>query len=197
MADFCTGESALMDDAIIISNLNDFIFCPASIYFHNLYGNQNTITYQRKEQINGSSAHESIDQGRYSSRKDILTAIDVYSEEYGVVGKIDIYDRKNKELIERKRQVKKIYDGYIYQLYAQCFAMREMGYEVNSISLYSTVDNKKYSVPLPEQDEKMYKGFKQLIQNMRSFSLDGYKQNNASKCRNCIYEPACDRGMIC
>jgi len=197
MADFCTGESALMDDAIIISNLNDFIFCPASIYFHNLYGNQNTITYQRKEQINGSSAHESIDQGRYSSRKDILTAIDVYSEEYGVVGKIDIYDKKNKELIERKRQIRKIYDGYIYQLYAQCFAMREMGYEVNSISLYSTVDNKKYSVPLPEEDKRMFKGFKQLIQNIRSFSLDGYKQINASKCQNCIYEPACDRGMIC
>ena len=26
-----------MDDIIIISNLNDFIFCPASIYFHKLY----------------------------------------------------------------------------------------------------------------------------------------------------------------
>lgn len=197
MVEFCTGESALMDDAIIISNLNDFIFCPASIYFHNLYGNQNTITYQRKEQINGSRAHEAIDQGRYSSRKDILMAIDVYSEEYGVVGKIDIYDKKNKELIERKRQIRKIYDGYIYQLYAQCFAMREMGYEVNSISLYSTVDNKKYSIPLPEEDERMFKGFKQLIQNIRSFSLDGDKQINASKCQNCIYEPACDRGMIC
>ena len=27
-----------MEDLIIISNLNDFIFCPASIYFHKLYG---------------------------------------------------------------------------------------------------------------------------------------------------------------
>ena len=28
-----------MDDIILISNLNDFIFCPVSIYFHKLYGN--------------------------------------------------------------------------------------------------------------------------------------------------------------
>lgn len=40
-----------MDDAIIISNLNDFIFCPASIYFHNLYGSRSTIMYQNSSQL--------------------------------------------------------------------------------------------------------------------------------------------------
>lgn len=34
-----------MDDIIIISNLNDFIFCLASIYFHKLYGSQDNLTY--------------------------------------------------------------------------------------------------------------------------------------------------------
>ena len=29
-----------MDDYILISWLNDFIFCPISIYFHQLYGNK-------------------------------------------------------------------------------------------------------------------------------------------------------------
>lgn len=41
-----------MDDIIIISNLNDFIFCPASIYFHKLYGSQDNLTYQSSYQIN-------------------------------------------------------------------------------------------------------------------------------------------------
>lgn len=50
-----------MDDIIIISNLNDFIFCPASIYFHKLYGSQDNLTYQSSYQINGSRAHESVD----------------------------------------------------------------------------------------------------------------------------------------
>lgn len=41
-----------MEDLIKITQINDFIFCPASIYFHNLYGDRETTTYQRKEQIN-------------------------------------------------------------------------------------------------------------------------------------------------
>lgn len=92
-----------MDDAIIISNLNDFIFCPASIYFHNLYGSRDTITYQGAAQINGKKAHEAVDKGTYSGRKHILTALDIYSEKYNIVGKIDIYDLDKKILTERKR----------------------------------------------------------------------------------------------
>lgn len=42
-----------MDDVIIISNLNDFIFCPASIYFHKLYGSEDNLMYQSSYQING------------------------------------------------------------------------------------------------------------------------------------------------
>jgi CRISPR-associated protein Cas4 len=63
------------DDYIIISNLNDFIFCPASIYFHNLYGSMDTMMYQNSSQINGSHAHKTIDQGTYSSSKSVITRI--------------------------------------------------------------------------------------------------------------------------
>lgn len=69
-----------MDDIIIISNLNDFIFCPASIYFHKLYGSQDNLTYQSSYQINGSKAHESVDNSSYSTKKSIITALDVYKE---------------------------------------------------------------------------------------------------------------------
>ena len=79
------------EDLILISQLNDFIFCPASIYFHNLYGNQDTLSYQKSEQINGKKAHERIDTGLYSSKKNVISGIGVYSEKYGIVGKIDIY----------------------------------------------------------------------------------------------------------
>ena len=80
-----------MDDCIIISNLNDFIFCPASIYFHNLYGSQDTMTYQNASQINGTSAHEAVDSGRYSAAKHIITALEVYSEKYNLVA---VYNQK-------------------------------------------------------------------------------------------------------
>jgi CRISPR-associated protein Cas4 len=115
-----------MDDYIIISNLNDFIFCPASIYFHNLYGSMDTMLYQNSSQIDGTNTHETVDNGKYSSAKNILTAIEVYSEKYNIVGKIDIYNSNTKTLTERKRQIKTIYDGYIFQLYAQYFAMKDL-----------------------------------------------------------------------
>lgn len=186
-----------MDDVIIISNLNDFIFCPASIYFHNLYGNQNTISYQCSDQLNGSKAHEAVDQNKYSTRKNVYTSIEVYSEVYNTVGKIDIYDGNKKLLIERKRQIKRVYDGYIFQLYAQYFGMTEMGYQIKKLQLYSMVDNKKYDVLLPEEWPEMFKAFKKVLRDMRSFSLYDFIQTNKEKCEHCIYEPACDRSLIC
>lgn len=69
-------------------------------------------------------------------------AIDVYSEKYGVIGKIDMYDENKKLLVERKKHVNKIYDGYVFQLYAQYFAMLEMGYTISSLEIRSLDDNK-------------------------------------------------------
>lgn len=183
-----------MDDAIIISNLNDFIFCPASIYFHNLYGHQNTLTYQTEKQINGSGAHAAIDEHTYSSKKSILTSLEIYSQRYHIVGKIDQYDMESGVLTERKRKIKRIYDGYIFQLYAQYFGLSEMGYPVKTLRLYSLLDNKSYPILLPKEDPEMLAKFEKVIEEMRVFSLEDFMQTNTEKCKNCIYEPACDRG---
>lgn len=122
-----------MEEIILISYLNDFIFCPVSIYFHKLYGNMEKNLYQRDYQINGTDAHKSIDTHTYSTRKDVLQGIDVYTEEYGIIGKIDVFDVKNCTLTERKNKIIEIYDGYVFQLYAQYFALKEMGYKVKMI----------------------------------------------------------------
>ena len=60
------------ENYILISQLNDFTFCPVSIYFHTLYGDLDKTLYQRAEQINGTYAHKAIDSGQYSSRKNVL-----------------------------------------------------------------------------------------------------------------------------
>ena len=188
-------EVKIMYTEIAITQLNDFIFCPASIYFHMLYGNTNKFLFQSEKQINGTASHSAIDEGRYSSRKNVLTSLDVYSEKYGLTGRVDIYDQKEGTLIERKRKIKTIYDGYVFQVYAQCVALREMGYKVNTIYLYSMSDNKKYPVSLPEYNPEMFYKFERIIEEMREFTMDGFIQTNALKCQNCIYEPACDRGL--
>lgn len=185
-----------MYEEILITQLNDFIFCPASIYFHMLYGDTNRMLFQSEKQINGTAAHETIDNNTYSSRKNIYTGLDVYCEKYGLVGKIDMYDADRKVLMERKRTVKVIYDGYVFQVYAQYFALKEMGYEVNSIVIHSMTDNKNYPILLPEKDKNMLEKFESTIKSMHEFNLENFKQDNKEKCKNCIYEPACDRGDL-
>jgi len=50
-----------MDDYISISTLNDFIFCPYSIYLHNVYMETDEGLYHATPQTRGKIAHETID----------------------------------------------------------------------------------------------------------------------------------------
>ena len=184
-----------MEEPILITWLNDFIFCPASIYFHNLYGETERIAFQQPCQINGTAAHERIDSGKYSTRKNILSGISVYCEKYNLTGKIDLFDIDSGELVERKKQIKTVYDGYIFQLYGQCFALREMGYTIKKLTLRSLTDNKKYSVPLPENAPEKQSAFDELLQSIADFDLSHFKQINNEKCLNCIYEPLCSASL--
>ena len=70
-------------------------------------------------------------------------------------------------------------------------------FEVDKMELYSMIDNKKYPIELPHNNINMLMKFEMLIHEMREFRLDDrFIQENANKCKNCIYEPACDRGNI-
>ena len=50
-----------MDDYIQISTLNDFIFCPYSIYLHNIYMDADESLYHATPQTKGRIAHEKVD----------------------------------------------------------------------------------------------------------------------------------------
>lgn len=181
---------------IAIANLNDFIFCPISIYFHNLEVNTDKIQYQDEVQLNGAAKHEKCDNATYSTSKNMLQGISVFSEKYGLFGKIDQFDEKTGVLTERKKKIRTIYDGYVYQLYAQYFALQEMGFFINEMRLYSMDDNKVYLIAKPEQDNEHFRGFVRLIDDMRTFSFDGFIQSNNSKCKQCIYEPLCSYSKL-
>jgi len=179
-----------MEENIKISNLNDFIFCPRSIYFHNLYSSFDERMYQTTYQTKGKNAHKNVDEQKYSSKKDILEGIDIYSEELGVIGKIDLFDAKNGILTERKNKIKKIYEGYYLQIYAQYFCLIEMGYKIKEIRFYSLSDNKIYRVNLPTEQDKQK--IKDIISDMNAFDLDSEFSQNPNKCKMCIYKELCD-----
>jgi len=187
----CTRDIDV-ESYISISFLNDFIFCPRSIYFHQLYGRIESRLYQTKDQINGKAAHRTIDNKTYTTAKKVIQSLEIYSKRYGIGGKIDTYDSKLRRLSERKKKIVRIYDGYIFQLYAQYHCLTEMGYGVTNMRLYSMDDNKVYPVLLPMEDVQMQSKFETLIRKIHQFSLDDPFEPNPNKCKRCIYVNLCD-----
>jgi len=178
-----------MDDYIQISKLNDFIFCPFSLYFHSVYEDFSQSVCHTSSQTRGKIVHQCFDKGIYSTAKKYLQGTDIFSEKYGLIGKLDLFDKEKCLLVERKNKIKKIYDGYLMQLYAQYFCLLEMGYVVNEIALYSFADNKKYKIVLPNSEAK--KKFNKLISDIRNFDLVNFKKPSEEKCKKCIYRQIC------
>lgn len=174
-----------MDSAIPISAINDFLFCPKSLYLHGVYSSFETTVYHDTPQIRGSIAHENIEEGQYTTSRHILQGLSVYSFRLGVKGKIDTYDSKNKYLIERKYRVKQIYMGFRYQLYAQMYCLEEAGFPVERLFLQSLSDNKRYEIHLPTEEEK--KEFEMVIAKMKAFTGESLQNHSCGRCENNIY----------
>jgi CRISPR-associated exonuclease Cas4 len=180
-----------MEMYLCITQINDFIFCPRSIYFHNIYKQSFTKdVYHKTWQKKGLAAHKTIDEGRYSSKKDVLQGMTVFCQKYNLVGKIDTFEIDTGLLVERKYSVTALYDGFKYQLYAQLFALEEMGYNVKHMKIYSKKDNKNYPVALPTKGEIL--AFEKVVDDIGKFSLDEEFTQNIHKCRKCIYNMLCD-----
>lgn len=183
-----------MEQYITFAELDDFIFCPLSLYYHSMFKDRNQLTYQSIDQTGGKFAHKSVDEKQLTTRKDIIQSLEVYSEKYNLMGKIDTYYIKTKHLVERKKLIKQVYDGYIFQLFAQYFSMIEMGYEVEKMSFYSIQDHKFYKQELPYKDLFMLNKFEKTIDEIRTFNPEKFIQNNMNKCKRCIYSTLCIGG---
>lgn len=188
-----------MDSVIRISQLNDFLFCPYSIYLHNIYEDLEDHQYHDVPQVKGSFAHETIDNGSYSTKASEITGLDIYSEKYALVGRIDQYfmgaENGTNKLIERKRKIGHIYDGHKLQIYAQYYCMIEMGYKVDQMNFYSMVDNKSLHIEIPDMAGKQW--FEGQLRKVRCYDPSiPLVDINQNKCRHCIYSNLCDQTKI-
>jgi len=161
------------------------MYCPVSIYLHSLYENFSTKTYHQTPQVAGRLNHEAIESGTYSTASRFIMGLEVSSERYNLVGKIDIYDRERRALIERKTRVKTIYPGYRYQLYAQYFCMKEMGHEVKTLYLHSLEDNKRYPIPVPKKKER--EEFEGILRQIHEFGPEQMQNHSCERCTKSIY----------
>lgn len=174
-----------MESYIPISKINDFLYCPRSVYLHSIYENFSDKVFHQAAQVVGRLNHSAVEEGRYSSANKYLQAIPVYSEKYWIAGKIDIYDSEKKHLIERKTKIKKIWQGYVYQLYAQYFCMKEMNYGIEKMFLYSTEDNKKYEIEIPHKKETAE--FEATLEKIKNYNPLSDKGHSCPKCRDSVY----------
>lgn len=180
-----------MEETLSMTNINDFLFCPRSLYYGNIFRRSlGQDAYQQVPQKTGLAAHETIDKGSYSTSKAAQTGTMVYCEKYGLIGRIDIYDGRTKTLTERKYSVSAIWEGFKMQLYAQYFALREMGVEVDTLRIHSLKDNKTYPVPLPTDEDA--RRLEEILEQMRAFRLETPFFPNVKKCMRCIYNGLCD-----
>lgn len=181
-----------MESYLMITAINDFIFCPRSLFFSGIYRHSTDAKmFQQTPQIVGQANHKSIDQHMYSTKKSIVTGMTVFSQRYNLLGVIDILDLEKGVLTERKYSVTAVYDGFRYQLYAQYFALVEMGFQVKQLKLHSVKDNKTYPVDLPSADD--IADFENVLTQIRSFSIfEPCPVTNPNKCSHCIYRPLCD-----
>jgi CRISPR-associated protein Cas4 len=173
-----------------ISKINDFLFCPLSIYFHGIYENFDQKIYHATPQTEGKINHENIESKKYTSSRNILQGTAVFSSEYGIVGKIDLFNTQTGELVERKTKIKRVYAGHRAQLYAQAICLRERGIKVRKMTIRSLKNNKKFLVPILSQKEE--KRFGALVCKIKNFQPEKNKKvKNQKKCQECIYANLC------
>lgn len=179
-----------METFLPISYLNDFVFCPYSIYLHQVFDNNTEDLYSAQPQQRGKTAHTDVDSFEQTQSK-IIKGIYVISNKFGLYGKIDKYYSSQKKLVESKYFIKTLYRGYYYQIWAQYFGLTEMGYEVNELQFYSIKDKRVLPVPLPGETE--IEELRNHIRKIAWFDFDAPLNINPEKCKHCIYASLCDK----
>lgn len=182
-----------METFLPISYLNDFVFCPYSIYLHQVFDNNSEELYSASPQQKGKSAHYTVDSFDVE-RSRVLSGIYVLSNKFGVYGKIDKYYVNEGKLVESKYEIKTLYKGYYYQLWAQYFALTEMGYKVNKIQFYSIKTNKVFALELPNESNALE--LKEHIKKIAWFNFEQEITINPEKCKHCIYASLCDKTQL-
>jgi CRISPR-associated exonuclease Cas4 len=183
-----------METYLPITYLNDFVFCPYSIYLHQVFDTNAEDLYSASPQQKGKASHMDIDvfePASYETDEAILKGIYVISTRLGVYGRIDTLFVKEKRLVESKYEIKTLYRGYYYQLWCQYFALVEMGYHLEQLQFFSIKDSKYFEVPMPKTEE--LNELKQHIKKIAWFDFEAPLKVNPEKCKRCIYAALCDK----
>jgi len=175
---------------IPITYLNDFVFCPYSVYLHQVFDNNTEDLYSANPQQVGKTAHADIDDFK-EEKPEVIKGCYVISNKLGVYGKIDTYYVNLERLVESKYEIKTLYRGYYYQIWCHYFALTEMGFKVKELQFYAIKNNKIYPIPIPTKAD--YEELRAHIKKIAWFDFEQKINVNPAKCKHCIYAALCDK----
>lgn len=177
-----------MEHYLPISILNDFIFCPYSIYLHQIYDAQQEELYHSIFQSRGKRLHNFLHNDTQANN---LRHAFVVSNRWGIYGRIDEYIDSERELIEYKSSVATPYKGYYYQIWAQYVCLSEMGVRVDKLAFFDLSTETKMPIPIPTQEQlnELYAH----IERIKYYDFSTEIIVNPNKCKKCIYFNLCER----
>lgn len=150
--------------------------------------------FHAKPQTTGRIAHSSVDTKTYTTSKDVLQSIPIVSNKLGLIGKIDLFYKNDKLLVERKYQLKQIYQGQLYQIWAQYLCLLEMGYEVEYIEFFEISTKRRIPLALPSAyDIEMLCSH---IEKYKHYNPADVIPINPNKCVHCVYCNLCDKTSV-
>lgn len=183
-----------MRELIPISSLNDFLFCPYSLYLHQVYrGTAEEETVKATPQLAGTAAHLRKETDSTGDQY-LITSLPVLSKELGIQGVIDELDIRIGTLTEYKNNVKTIYPGQVMQLHGQYYCLTEQRYDIRRLFLTEISSGTKHEIPLPDKTD--LSELKKLIQRIQNYTPEQKIDVNPTKCRKCIYCQLCEKSEM-
>ncbi len=184
-----------MDDYISITTICDYLFCPYSIYLENIYRSMDEETFHQAPQRNGKYSHEGVENRSISTRTYDVQSLTIHSDKLKLIGKIDLYNSRKKQLVEYKYHISSIHAGMKYQLWAEKICMEEMGYEVKELGLYDITASTYYQIEIPNEKELLQ--IRDILEEIRMFDpYNSIIKPVSAKCNCCIYSSLCTKNSL-
>lgn len=113
-------------ESLLISALNDYVFCPRRCALHQIEG----IWGDNEHTALGTLLHDHTDEPGYETVEGVtlLRALPLFSNRHGLVGKADIVEMRNgvPSPVEYKKGKRRQFENDDIQLCAQAFCLEEM-----------------------------------------------------------------------
>ena len=141
-------------DLILISSLNEYVFCPRRFGLQQVEG----LWRDNEHTILGTLLHENVDDAGYEYEADkdvkLVFALPLYSDRYGLTGRADVIEWHGSQPIpvEYKKGKRRQYENDDVQVCAQALCLEDMfGVIVTEGFVYHATSKRRRSVTINER----------------------------------------------